>query len=185
MGRLQEARRKASRTAEMMREMESDSFTANLFDRQTGQTVSALDARWNPEYGNRGELEARIGAIISHLDGALSQLAQMLRIHTNLPPSYGVIRSTFQYFSSLQIALRIRGLGAFPIVINLLLMSVTRRFSEGFEPWYDALAQSPNAVTNSYREHLAAKLSVGMLRDDQALLEGWRYEPRVRPYRLP
>ena len=66
-GHLQDARRKASGNAEMMREMESDSFTANLFDRQTGQIVSALDARWNPEYGNGGELEARIGAIISHL----------------------------------------------------------------------------------------------------------------------
>ena len=65
LGRLQEARRKASGSAKRMGEMEGDSFTANLFDRQTGQTVSALEARWNPECGNRGELEARIGAIIS------------------------------------------------------------------------------------------------------------------------
>ena len=115
LARLQVVRRKASANAEMMREMESDSFTANLFDRQTGQIVSALDALWNPEYGNRGELESRFGAIISHLDGALSQLAQMPTIHPHLPISYGVIRSTFQYFSSLQIALRMRGLGVFPI----------------------------------------------------------------------
>ena len=81
LGRLQEARRKASGNSEMMREMEGEHFIAQLFDRQTGQTVSALDARWSPEYGNRGELEARIGSIISHLDGALSQLAQMPVVH--------------------------------------------------------------------------------------------------------
>ena len=99
----------------MVREMEGEHFTAQLFDRQTGQTVSALDARWNPEYGNRGELEARIGSIISHLDGALSQLAQMPTVHPHLPSSYGIIRSAFQYFRSLQTALRMRGLGVYPI----------------------------------------------------------------------
>ena len=78
--------------------MEGEHLTAQLFDRQTGQTVSALDARWNPEYGNRGELEARIGSIISHLDGALSQLAQMPVVHPHLPSSYGIIRSAFTVF---------------------------------------------------------------------------------------
>ena len=104
VGRLQDGRRKASGNSEMMREMEGERFTALLFDRQTGNTISALDARWNPEYGNRAELEARVGAIISHLDGALSQLAQMPTVHPHLPPSYVVVRSTFQYFTSLQTA---------------------------------------------------------------------------------
>ena len=106
----------------MTREMEGEHFTAQLFDRQTDQTVSALDARWNPEYGNRGELEARIGSIISHLDGALSQLAQMPTVHPHLPSSYGIIRFTFQYFTSLQTALRMRGLAVYPIT-SLRLMS--------------------------------------------------------------
>ena len=43
LSHLQEARRKASGNAEMMREIESDSFTANLLDRQTGRTVSASE----------------------------------------------------------------------------------------------------------------------------------------------
>ena len=89
----------------------------------------------------------------------------------------------FQYFSSLQIALRMRGLGVFPI--NQLAFERNKKIPEGSEQWYDALAQSPNAVINSYEVHLAAELSVGMLRDDQALPDGWRYERRVRPYRLP
>ena len=59
------------------------------------------------------------------------------------------------------------------------------KIPEGSEQWYDALAHSPNAIVNSYQVHLAAKLSVGLLRDDQALPDGWRYEPSVRPYRLP
>ena len=177
LGRLQEARRKASGNSEMMRKMEGEHFTAQLFGRQTGQTVSALDARWNPEYGNRGELEARIGSIISHLDGALSQLA-------HLPSSYGIIRSTFQYFTSLRTALRMRGLGVYPIN-QLAFDERDMRITEGTEHWFDALAQSPNAVIYSYRVHLAAKLSVGILREDQMLPEGWKYEPRVRPYRLP
>ena len=158
LGRLQQACRKASGNAEMMREMEGDYFTANLFDRQTGQIVSASDARWNPEYGNTGELEVRIGAIISHLDGALLQLAQMPTIHPHLPSCYGIIRSTFQYFSSLQIALRMRGLGVFPIY-QLAFDERDMQTPEGSEQWYVALAQSPNAVINSYQVHLAAKLS--------------------------
>ena len=170
----------------MMREMEGEHFTAQLFDRQTGQTVSALDARWNPEYGNRGELEARVANIISHLDGALFQLAQMPAVHPHLPSSYGIIRSALQiqYFTSLQTALRMRGLGVFPIN-QLAFDERDMGITEGTEHWFDALAQSPSAVINSCRVHLAAKLSVGVLREDQMLPEGWKYEPRIRPYLFP
>ena len=153
-------------------------------DRQTGQTISALDAIWNPEYGSREELEACIGGIISHLDGALSQLAQMPMVHPHLPFSYGVIRSVSQYFKSLQTALRMRGLGVFPIN-QLAFDERDMRITKGTEHWFDALAQSPNALINSYRVRLASKLSVGILREDQTLPEGWKYEPRVRPYRRP
>ena len=48
-----------------------------LFDRYSGNVISAMDARWVPEYGNRGELEAMIGAVISGLDGAMAQVAHM------------------------------------------------------------------------------------------------------------
>ena len=77
-----------------------------------------------------------------------------------------------------------RGLGVFPIN-QLAFDERDVRITESTEHWFDALAQSPNAVINSYRVRLAAKLSVGILRDDQTLPDGWRYEPRVRPYRRP
>ena len=77
-----------------------------------------------------------------------------------------------------------RGLGVYPIN-QLAVDERDMKITEGTEHWFDALAQSPNAVINSYRVHLAAKLSVGILREDQMLPEGWKYEPRVRPYRLP
>ena len=77
-----------------------------------------------------------------------------------------------------------RGHGVFPIN-QLAFDEREMKIPQGSEQWYDALAHSPNAIVNSYQVHLAAKLSVGLLRDDQALPDGWRYEPSVRPYRLP
>ena len=76
------------------------------------------------------------------------------------------------------------GQGVFPIN-QLAFDEREMKIPEGSEQWYDALAHSPNAIANSYQVHFAAKLSVGLLRDDQALPDGWRYEPSVRPYRLP
>ena len=96
-----------------------------------------------------GSLRLGLGPSSQNLDGAVSTLAQMPTIHPHLPSSYGIIRSTFQYFSSLQIALRMRGLGVFPIN-QLAFDERDMQIPEGSEQWYDALAQSPNAVINSY-----------------------------------
>ena len=46
-----------------------------------------------------------------------------------------------------------RGLGVFPIN-QLAFDERDLQIPEGSEQWYDALAQSPNAVTNSYRVRL-------------------------------
>ncbi|CAE6936887.1 GIP [Symbiodinium sp. CCMP2592] len=66
--RLAQGRRRVESNSNLIREMASDRFTPVLINRDTGETVSAIDARWTPEYGNRGELEAKVGAIISNLD---------------------------------------------------------------------------------------------------------------------
>ena len=83
--RLSEHKKRADSNSQMMREMESAAYVATLFDRYSGNVISAMDARWVPEYGNRGELEAAIGSVISGLDGAMAQVAHMPVVHPHIP----------------------------------------------------------------------------------------------------
>ena len=56
-----------------------------LVNRDTGEPVSAIDARWWPEFGNRGELEAKIGAIVSSLDAAVAAMSTLPVFHPHIP----------------------------------------------------------------------------------------------------
>ena len=59
-GRLACGRRRIESNSALIREMASGRFTPMLVNRDTGEPISAIDARWWPEYGNRGELEAKM-----------------------------------------------------------------------------------------------------------------------------
>ena len=59
-GRLARGRRRIESNSALIREMASGRFTPMLVNRDTGEPISAIDARWWPEYGNRGELEAKM-----------------------------------------------------------------------------------------------------------------------------
>ena len=56
-----------------------------LVNRDTGEPVSAIDARWWPEFGNRGELEAKIGAIVSSLVAAVAAMSTLPVFHPHIP----------------------------------------------------------------------------------------------------
>ena len=125
LGRLHEARRKASGNAEMMREMEGDYFSVKLFDQQTGQTVSALDARCQPG----GALSMATGSLRLELGPSSPTLMvhyRSLRTCLRSTRTFRLLRCHSVYVSifQLQIALRVRGLGAFPIS----QLAVTCRF---------------------------------------------------------
>ena len=183
--RLSERKKRADSNSQMMREMESTAYVATLFDRYSGNVISAMDARWVPEYGNRGELEAMIGAVISGLDGAMAQVAHMPVVHPHIPSTYGILRSMLNFYQSLQVTLRYRAVGAYPFN-QLALTEDDLRMPEGRERteyWPDAIAQTPLAVIQSLRTHLFANLSVGNLRPDQHLPPGFEYQPRVRTFR--
>ena len=182
---LSARKKRADSNSQMMREMESTAYVATLFDRYSGNVISAMDARWVPEYGNRGELEAAIGAVISGLDGAMAQVAHMPVVHPHIPSTYGILRSMLNFYQSLQTTLRYRAVGAY--LFNQLALSEddlrmpTDR--EQAQNWPDALAQTPIAVIQSLRTHLFANLSVSKLRPDQVLPPGFEYQPRVRTFR--
>ena len=91
--RLSSDKNRADGNLQMMREMESTAYVATLFDRYSGNVISAMDSRLVPEYGNRGELEAATGAVISGLDGAMAQVAHMPVVHPHIPSTYGILRS--------------------------------------------------------------------------------------------
>ena len=183
--RLSEHRKRADSNSQMMREMESTAYVATLFDRYSGNVISAMDARWVPEYGNRGELDSAIGAVISGLDGAMAQVAHMPVVHPHIPSTYGILRSMLNFYQSLQTTLRYRAVGAYPFNQLALTEHDLRMPTERERPhqWPDALAQTPIAVIQSLRTHLFANLSVGNLRPDQHLPPGFEYQPRVRTFR--
>ncbi|CAE6963895.1 GABBR2 [Symbiodinium sp. CCMP2592] len=110
--RLAQGRRRVESNSNLIREMASDRFTPVLINRDTGETVSAIDARWTPEYGNRGELEAKVGAIISNLDAVVASMSILPVFHPHIPSTYGMARSLLNTYQSLQIAIRHRGMGA-------------------------------------------------------------------------
>ncbi|CAE7806513.1 JNK [Symbiodinium sp. CCMP2592] len=110
--RLAQGRRRVESNSNLIREMASDRFTPVLINRDTGETVSAIDARWTPEYGNRGELEAKVGAIISNLDAVVASMSTLPVFHPHIPSTYGMARSLLNTYQSLQIAIRHRGMGA-------------------------------------------------------------------------
>ena len=160
--RLSEQKKRADSNSQMMREMESTAYVATLFDRYSGNVISAMDARWVPEYGNRGELEAAIGAVISGLDGAMAQVAHMPVVHPHIPSTYGILRSMLNFYQSLQTTLRYRAVGAYPFNQLALTEDDLRMPTESEQHhWPDALAQTPIAVIQSLRTHLFANLSVG------------------------
>ena len=183
--RLSEHKKRADSNSQMMREMESTAYVATLFDRYSGNVISAMDARWVPEYGNRGELEAAIGAVISGLDGAMAQVAHMPVVHRRIPSTYGILRSMLNFYQSLQTTLRYRAVGAYPFNQLALTEDDLRMPTERERPhqWPDALAQTPITVIQSLRTHLFANLSVGNLRPDQHLPPGFEYQPGVRTFR--
>ena len=108
-----------------------------------------LVSRDSPEFGNRGELEPKVGAVISNLDAAVASVATMPVFHPRIPSAYGVARSLMMMFQSIQITLRHRGMGAMSFEHMVFQ-------EEDLEPPRpedrpDMIAQTPGQVIQSMR----------------------------------
>ncbi|CAE7854929.1 unnamed protein product, partial [Symbiodinium necroappetens] len=171
--RLTTSRRREDANSTMIREMQSGAFIPCLFNRYDGQAVSALDARWAPEFGNRGEIESSLGATISGLDASIAALSGIPVIHPHIPAAYGIARSLTCFFQSLQTVTRHRGMGALPF--NHIVFQDADLAPPTYEEWPDMIAQTPRAVIQSMRLALVSNGAMRAgVRDDQALPEGFR-----------
>ncbi|CAE7233872.1 unnamed protein product [Symbiodinium sp. CCMP2592] len=169
--RLAQGRRRVESNSNLIREMASDRFTPVLINRDTGETVSAIDARWTPEYGNRGELEAKVGAIISNLDAVVASMSTLPVFHPHIPSTYGMARSLLNTYQSLQIAIRHRGMGA---------MSFEQMV---FKP--ELIAPTPGKVIQSMRVALVNNTAARLTREDLKLPPGFAMQRRVTEFRKP
>ncbi|CAE6971381.1 unnamed protein product, partial [Symbiodinium sp. CCMP2592] len=173
--RLAQGRRRVESNSNLIREMASDRFTPVLINRDTGETVSAIDARWTPEYGNRGELEAKVGAIISNLDAVVASMSTLPVFHPHIPSTYGMARSLLNTYQSLQIAIRHRGMGA--MSFEQMVFKPEDLEVPTPDDWPDLIAPTRVALVNN----TAARLT----REDLKLPPGFAMQRRVTEFRRP
>ena len=176
-GRLASGRRRIESNSALIREMASGRFTPMLVNRDTGEPVSAIDARWWPEYGNREELEAKIGAIVSSLDAAVAAMSTLPVFHPHVPSAYGTARSLLMLFQSLQITLRNRGLGA--MSFDQMMFNDEDLATPQPEEWPDMIAQSPGQVIQAMRLALTNNTVARLSREDLRLPAGFSMERRL------
>ena len=138
-GRLASGRRRIESNSALIREMASG---------DTGEPVSAIDARWWPEYGNRGELEAKIGAIVSSLDATVAAMSTLPVFHPHVPSAYGTARSLLMLFQSLQITLRNRGLGA--MSFDQMMFNDENLATPQPEEWPDMICSVPGTGNSGH-----------------------------------
>ncbi|CAE7490394.1 GABBR2 [Symbiodinium sp. CCMP2592] len=176
-------RRRVESNSTLIREMASDRFTPVLINRDTGETVSAIDARWTPEYGNRGELEAKVGAIISNLDAALASMSTLPVFHPHIPSTYGMARSLLNTYQSLQIAIRHRGMGA--MSFEQMVFKPEDLEAPTPDDWPDLIAPTPGKVIQSMRVALVNNTAARLTREDLKLPPGYTMQRRVTQFRKP
>ncbi|CAE7764640.1 GABBR2 [Symbiodinium sp. CCMP2592] len=181
--RLAQGRRRVESNSTLIREMASDRFTPVLINRDTGETVSAIDARWTPEYGNRGELEAKVGAIISNLDAALASMSTLPVFHPHIPSTYGMARSLLNTYQSLQIAIRHRGMGA--MSFEQMVFKPEDLEAPTPDDWPDLIAPTPGKVIQSMRVALVNNTAARLTREDLKLPPGYTMQRRVTQFRKP
>ncbi|CAE7217069.1 unnamed protein product [Symbiodinium sp. CCMP2592] len=181
--RLAQGRRRVESNSNLIREMASDRFTPVLINRDTGETESAIDARWTPEYGNRGELEAKVGAIISNLDAVVASMSTLPVFHPHIPSTYGMARSLLNTYQSLQLAIRHRGMGA----MSFEQMAFKPEDLEVPTPddWPDLIAPTPGKVIQSMRVALVNNTAARLTREDLKLPPGFAMQRRVTEFRKP
>ncbi|CAE7237318.1 unnamed protein product [Symbiodinium sp. CCMP2592] len=181
--RLAQGRRRVESNSNLIREMASDWFTPVLVNRDTGETVSAIDARWTPEYGNRGELEAKVGAIISNLDAVIASMSTLPVFHPHIPSTYGMARSLLNTYQSLQIAIRHRGMGA--MSFEQMVFKPEDLEVPTPDDWPDLIAPTPGKVIQSMRVALVNNIGARLTREDLKLPPGFAMQRRVTAFRKP
>ncbi|CAE7345631.1 unnamed protein product [Symbiodinium sp. CCMP2592] len=181
--RLAQGRRRVESNSNLIREMASDRFTPVLINRDTGETVSAIDARWTPEYGNRGELEAKVGAIISNLDAVIASMSTLPVFHPHIPSTYGMARSLLNTYQSLQIAIRHRGMGA--MSFEQMVFKPEDLEVPTPDDWPDLIAPTPGKVIQSMRVALVNNTAARLTREDLKLPPGFAMQRRVTEFRKP
>ncbi|CAE7710265.1 GABBR2, partial [Symbiodinium sp. CCMP2592] len=181
--RLAQGRRRVESNSNLIREMASDRFTPVLVNRDTGETVSAIDARWTPEYGNRGELEAKVGAIISNLDAVVASMSTLPVFHPHIPSTYGMARSLLNTYQSLQIAIRHRGMGA--MSFEQMVFKPEDLEVPTSDDWPDLIAPTPGKVIQSMRVALVNNTAARLTREDLKLPPGFAMQRRVTEFRKP
>ncbi|CAE7541323.1 JNK [Symbiodinium sp. CCMP2592] len=181
--RLAQGRRRVESNSNLIREMASDRFTPVLINRDTGETVSAIDARWTPEYGNRGELEAKVGAIISNLDAVVASMSTLPVFHPHIPSTYGMARSLLNTYQSLQIAIRHRGMGA--MSFEQMVFKPEDLEVPTPDDWPDLIAPTPGKVIQSMRVALVNNTAARLTREDLKLPPGFAMQRRVTEFRKP
>ncbi|CAE7624163.1 Clec16a [Symbiodinium sp. CCMP2592] len=181
--RLAQGRRRVESNSNLIREMASDRFTPVLINRDTGETVSAIDARWTPEYGNRGELEAKVGAIISNLDAVVASMSTLSVFHPHIPSTYGMARSLLNTYQSLQIAIRHRGMGA--MSFEQMVFKPEDLEVPTPDDWPELIAPTPGKVIQSMRVALVNNTAARLTREDLKLPPGFAMQRRVTEFRKP
>ncbi|CAE7831611.1 unnamed protein product [Symbiodinium sp. CCMP2592] len=181
--RLAQGRRRVESNSTLIREMASDRFTPVLVNRDTGETVSAIDARWTPEYGNRGELEAKIGAIISNLDAAIASMATLPVFHPHIPSTCGMARSLLNTYQSLQIAIRHRGMGA--MAFEQMVFKPEDLEAPTPDDWPDLIAPFTGKAIQAMRVALVGNTAARLTREDLKLPPGYTMQCRVTKFRKP
>ncbi|CAE7380708.1 unnamed protein product, partial [Symbiodinium sp. CCMP2592] len=181
--RLAQGRRRVESNSNLIREMASDRFTPVLINRDTGETVSAIDARWTPEYGNRGELEAKVGAIISNLDAVVPSMSTLPVFHPHIPSTYGMARSLLNTYQSLQSAIRHRGMGA--MSFEQMVFKPEDLEVPTPDDWPDLIAPTPGKVIQSMRVALVNNTAARLTREDLKLPPGFAMQRRVTEFRKP
>ncbi|CAE7775567.1 unnamed protein product [Symbiodinium sp. CCMP2592] len=146
-------------------------------------TVSAIDARWTPEYGNRGELEAKVGAIISNLDAVVASMSTLPVFHPHIPSTYGMARSLLNTYQSLQIAIRRRGMGA--MSFEQMVFKAEDLEVPTPDDWPDLIAPTPGKVIQSMRVALVNNTAARLTREDLKLPPGFAMQRRVTEFRKP